>query len=183
MDDQIGVYLQRRADANDPIAMTDLGVYLRDDKQDNDGALEWWNKAAALGHADAHFQLSLAYFEGKMVPKDETKEKYHLEEAAIRGHEIARGNLALYEDERDNHDRAVRHAMIAASQGHDGALDSIRDWCADGIVTKEQLSEALRAHQAAVDAMRSEQRDMAPVYDARVKQQSESAFRFINMRL
>jgi hypothetical protein len=30
-----------------------------------------------------------------------------------------------------------------------------------GFVTKEQFSEALHAFQAAVDAMRSEQRDMA----------------------
>jgi hypothetical protein len=33
-----------------------------------------------------------------------------------------------------------------------------RDWYAKGIVTKDKFEEVLRAHQAAVDATRSEQR-------------------------
>jgi hypothetical protein len=39
----------------------------------------------------------------------------------------------------------------------------------EGFVTREQFSEALCAYQAAVDAMRSEQRDMALVAEAHVK--------------
>jgi hypothetical protein len=59
--------------------------------------------------------------------------------------------------------------MIAASQGYDLALESIRNHYVKGFVTKEQFSEVLHAYQAAVDAMRSEQRDMALVAEAHVK--------------
>jgi TPR repeat protein len=163
--DQAYNYRKTRAEANDPVAMTDLGVYLHEDKRDYDGALKWWNKAAAMGDAEAHYELSVAYYEGKMISKDATKEKYHLEDAALRGHVIARSNLAMHEGEQGNRERAVRHFMISASQGHDGALASIRKYYTKGFVTKEQFECALRAHQAAVDATRSQQRAIAPAYD------------------
>jgi TPR repeat protein len=50
--------------------MTSLGIDLHIQKQDYVGALEMWNRAAALGDANAHYELSVAYYEGKMVPKD-----------------------------------------------------------------------------------------------------------------
>jgi hypothetical protein len=58
----------------------------------------------------------------------------------------------------------MKHAIIAAAQGHDVALESIRNWYVKGFVTKEQFCESRLAHQAAVDATRSQHRDAAPAY-------------------
>jgi hypothetical protein len=82
---------------------------------------------------------------------------------------LARTSLAIYEDARGNRDRCIRHMMIAASQGHDLALEAIRKFYAKGIVTKDKFEEALRAHQAAVDATRSEQRANVPANNEMVK--------------
>jgi TPR repeat protein len=162
--DQVDDYRQQRIEADDPVAMIYLGNHFHFIKHDDGGALKWWNKAAVLGNAEAHSRLAFAYHEGKMVPKDATKEKYHLEEAAIKGHALARTNLAVIEHGDGNFDRCIRHMMIAAFQGHDEALEAIRKWYAKGIVTKDKFEEALRAHQDAVDATKSEQRANVPAH-------------------
>ena len=81
--------LMKRAAANDPTAFMKLGNDLCD-KGNHDGAFKYWIKAAELGDAVAHCHLSIMYRKGQGVEKDETKEVYHLEEAAIQGHPDAR---------------------------------------------------------------------------------------------
>ena len=53
-------------------------------------AFECWTKAAGLGDIDAHFCLSILYRKGEGVEKNEKKQIYHLDEAAIAGHPRAR---------------------------------------------------------------------------------------------
>jgi TPR repeat protein len=53
-------------------------------------ALEYWTTSAELGDAEAHHNLSCFYRKGQGFKKDEKKEMYHLEEAAIGGHPGAR---------------------------------------------------------------------------------------------
>eukprot|EP00985_Skeletonema_marinoi_P027127 scaffold21767_cov99-Skeletonema_marinoi.AAC.1 len=73
----------KRAAANDPVAMRQLGTR-RYEEGDYDTAFEYWTKAAELGDAISHYKLSLFYYqEGEGVEKDEMKELFHLEEAAI----------------------------------------------------------------------------------------------------
>lgn len=89
------------------------------------------------------------------------KSVYHLEEAAIGGHPIARYNLGCVEIENGRFDRAMKHFIIAANLGYDKALDRAKQGFVDGIVNKDDYAAALRGHQAAVDAAKSEQRDAA----------------------
>ena len=56
---------------------------------DYDLELEYYTKAAELGDITAHYQLSCLYHYGDGVEKDNEKELYHLEQAAIGGHLIA----------------------------------------------------------------------------------------------
>ena len=72
----------KRAKANDPVALCEMGMKC-DSEGDYEGAFESWTKAAALGNAEAHFNLSFMYRKGEGVEKDKKKEVYHLEEAAI----------------------------------------------------------------------------------------------------
>jgi TPR repeat protein len=82
-------------------------------------------------------------------------------QAAIGGHPIARYNLALWDGRNGNMERAVKHLIIAANLGDDESIESLKEFYAHGAVSKENFAAALRAHQAAVDATKSPQRDAA----------------------
>jgi TPR repeat protein len=133
----------------------------RDEEGDYEGAFEYYTKAVELGDAHAHFQLSCLYRKGQGVEKDEKKELHHLEEAAIAGHPDARYNLACYEGGNGRIERAVKHLIIAANLGCDDSLKGLKECYADGRCSKEDFAAALRAHQAAVDATKSPQREEA----------------------
>eukprot|EP00984_Skeletonema_dohrnii_P004609 scaffold1634_cov118-Skeletonema_dohrnii-CCMP3373.AAC.7 len=150
----------KRAEANDPNAMTHMGYKLYDEG-DYERAFEYWTKAAELGDASAHHELSLLYHNGEGVEKDEKKELYHLEKAAIGGHPRARCNLALKEGRNKRYDRSAKHFIIAANLGHDDSIQMLKEYYKHGLVSKEDFAAALRAHQAAVEATKSPQRELA----------------------
>eukprot|EP00984_Skeletonema_dohrnii_P019133 scaffold9083_cov74-Skeletonema_dohrnii-CCMP3373.AAC.1 len=152
--------VMKRVKANDPDAMLQLGVR-RYEVGDYDDAFAYAKKAADLGHAGAHFLQAIFYHEGQGVEKDEKKEVYHLEQAAIGGHPIARYNLGFEEEKNGRMDRAIKHWIIAATLGHDDSLDALKDGFRGGLVTKDDFASALRAHQAALDATKSPQREAA----------------------
>jgi len=118
---------------------------------------------AELGDADAHFRLGLMYLDGDGVEKDRGKYLHHLEEAAIGGHPYARCNLGFHEEENGDTNRAVKHYIIAAAQGQDESIKLLMFAFKEGDVSKDDLAAALRAHQAAVDATKSPQREAAKI--------------------
>eukprot|EP00984_Skeletonema_dohrnii_P018440 scaffold8628_cov105-Skeletonema_dohrnii-CCMP3373.AAC.3 len=153
----------QRIKANDPVAMRTEGSK-NYHKENYISALTWYNKAAELGDLDAHYKLSILYYQGQGVEKDGGKQMRHLEEAAIGGHPNARFNLGCIEERSGNIERAVKHFTIAAVQGYDRSMKLLMDHFKDGFVSKDDLAAALRAHQAAVDATKSPQREAAEEY-------------------
>ena len=151
---------KKRIEVNDPVAMCLVGGK-RAGEGDYDGAIEYYTRAAGLGDAGAHFDLSRMYQEGKGVEMNEKKVWHHLEQAAIGGHPKARHNLAILEEINGRRARAMKHWIIAANQGDDGSLENLRNAYELGYVSKEDFAAALRGHQAAVDATKSPQRDEA----------------------
>ena len=145
---------------NDPVALCELGK-ARYHEGVYEEAVEYNAKAAKLGDMGAHFELACYYEEGLGVEKDMKKAVYHLEEAAIGGHTGARNNVGCYEGRNGRIDRAVKHFIIAAKQGEDDALKVVKENFRRGYVSKEEYATALRGHQAAVDATKSEQRAKA----------------------
>eukprot|EP00985_Skeletonema_marinoi_P035056 scaffold45497_cov219-Skeletonema_marinoi.AAC.3 len=105
----------------------------------------------------------MLYREGKGVKKDEKKMVFHLEEAAFDGFPAARYNLGVVEEEHGRMDRAVKHYIIGANHGHNESLATLKKGYRRGLVSKEDFAAALRAHQAAVDATKSPQREAAKV--------------------
>ena len=151
----------RRAEANDLVALHEIGK-LSADEGNFDHALECFTKAVAIGnYVGAHYQLSKMYRFGHGVEKNEKKEVYHLEEAAIGGDAIARNNLGCIEERNGRLDRAVKHWIIAANMGLDQSLENVKMAYRKGLVSKGDLASALRAHKAAVDATKSPQREEA----------------------
>ena len=159
-DEEADQNYMKRAKVNDPKALFKLGVKC-DREGDFEGAIEYFTNAAALGEADAHYNLSVMYRKGQGVEVDLKKELYHLEEASIAGHPEARYNLGCYEWSNGRPERALKHCIIAAKLGDDDSLDKVKQGFVDGIVSKEDFEAALRGHQAAVDATKSQQRDLA----------------------
>jgi hypothetical protein len=151
-----------RIKANDPIAIREMGKKCYREG-DLNGAIQYWTKAAGLGDIDAHYELAGSYHEGQEVEKDMKKAVYLWEEAAIGGHPSARYNLGVHEARSGRGDRAMKHFIIAAKLGHDLALEAVTGNFRRGLVSKEEYEAALRGHQAAVDATKSQQREEAYV--------------------
>eukprot|EP00984_Skeletonema_dohrnii_P029315 scaffold19806_cov74-Skeletonema_dohrnii-CCMP3373.AAC.2 len=162
-DEECDKQRMKRIEANDPVALTHEGMQ-QCKEDDYRSAFEYFTKAAELGNVDAHHKLACMYDDGHGVEKDRGKEIYHLEEAAIGGHPDARYNLGWEEEESGNIERAVKHFIISANLGDDGSIKELMDLFKEGYVSKDDLAAALRAHQAAVDATKSSQREAAEEY-------------------
>jgi tetratricopeptide (TPR) repeat protein len=161
--------LMKRVKANDPVAIFQMGVR-HDDEGETDKAFEYFTMAAELGNIEAHYYLSIMYQDGGRVKRDLKKQVYHLEEAAIGGHPDARYNLANHEGRNGRKDRAYKHSIITAKLGDDDALHKVKLGFIGGYVSKDDYASALRGHQTAVDATKSEQRDAAEEYYKRQNQ-------------
>ena len=112
---------------------------------------------------EAHYRLGQMHHGGKGLEKDVEKGVYHFEKAAIGGHLDARMHLGYLEGLDGRVERAVKHFIIAAKLGSAKAMEGLWEAFKDGNITKEDLDATLRAHQAAVVAMKSEQRDFAEI--------------------
>jgi hypothetical protein len=152
--------VMKRVKANDPVALRYVGEKCYKEG-DYEGAFKYGTKAAEVGDMAAHAQLGFMYYEGRGVEKDMEKAICHYEKAAIGGHPEARLALAVIEEENGSMDRAVKHFIIAAKLGYDLSMKALWGHYSAGNITKEELDITLRSHQAAIDEMKSEQRDKA----------------------
>ena len=158
-DEEATKQMLKRIEANDPIAIREMGGRHFQEEKNYNAAIEFFRRAAALGDVEAHFSLGYLYDEGKYVELDKGKALYHLEEAAIGGHPDARCYLACIESYwNEKYERAVKHWIIAANLGYDRAIRKLKEWYKDGLVSKDDFAAALRAHKASVDATKSPQR-------------------------
>ncbi len=150
----------KRVKANDPVAISYTGreCYV---EGDHDIAVGYLTKAAELGDVDAHYQLGYMYWRGEGVEKDEEKAVHYWEKAAIGGDHQARYSLAVVDHNNGNVERAVKHLTIAANLGDEKSMKMLWKYYSAGAITKDDLEAALRAHQAAIDAMKSPERDEA----------------------
>jgi tetratricopeptide (TPR) repeat protein len=151
---------KERIEANDPGVLRFVGSECHQ-ARDYDKALKYLTKAAELGDTEAHSRLGCIYSNGEGVEKDEDKGVYHFEKAAIGGHPQARHNLSIIEAKNGNIERALKHSIIAANLGHDKSMKGLLPIYKEGYVTKEEYGDTLRAHQAAINATKSSQREAA----------------------
>ena len=156
----------KRIKKNCPVAIREEGKRYFD-KEDYETALEYFTKAAELGDAEAHYNLSVMYHEGRGVGKEMKKFFYHAEQAAIGGHPSSRHNLGYEEKRNGRFGRARKHWIIAANLGFHTSLFGVRELYADGHASKEDYFDALRAYQAAIDATKSPEREKAEIAKAK----------------
>lgn len=179
--------IQQRLDIGDPRAVSSMGNVYRWGSygfvKNQKKAIELWVKGAELGDIVAHAGLGFAYSRGESVKVDRKKALYHLAIAAKGGNGPARtelGHLELINATSScrhwrrrgcdtglgiHQQRAVKHFMIDAKSGDDYSMEEIKNGYIKGhlreYISKEDFAMALRAHKAAKDAMKSEQRTRA----------------------
>ena len=160
-DEEMVAGMMKRAEANDPGAICQLGCYNYHGQlgmqEDQERAIELYTRAADLGSSRSQFQLG-AYYHAR---GDSKKEKFHYEAAAMAGHEVARFNLGYIEYKSGNVERAVKHWTIAASAGHHTAMHNLLGAFNHGLVRRESINSTLTAYNNSCAEMRSEARDAA----------------------
>jgi TPR repeat protein len=153
--------MMKRVAANDAASINLLGnsyhYGLHGFQQDHTRALELLTKSAGLGYSKAHSHLADIYHKGG----DMKKAKFHLEAAAMAGHEVARYNLGVLEAQSGNVERAMKHWTIAASAGEYEAMHHLRAFFEKGAVSRESINSTLAAYNSSCAEMRSEARDAA----------------------
>jgi hypothetical protein len=74
---------------------------------------------------------------------------------------LLRHGLGWSEGRNGSIEREIKHYIIAANQGQDGATEELKKLYTEGRIRKEDFAASLRAHQAAVDETKSPQRETA----------------------
>jgi len=132
-------------------------------------AFELFVQAGELGCTTAYSHLGHAYYNGNGVDRDAKKAKYYYDLAAIGGDVMASHNLGVIEDNACNINMALKHYMIAAGGGRAESLTMIQKLYSNGLATKDDDMAALRAYQAHLNEIKSEQRDEAAAFSDKYK--------------
>ena len=125
--------------------------------KDSVKALELYHRAGKCGYNN----IGNAYYNGEGVERDEKMAKHYHELAAMEGMVSARYNLGGSEYKAGNHDRALKHYMIAVRGGFIRSVKIIQHMYKEGHVAKDHYAKALRSHQAYLNEIKSDQRDRA----------------------
>ena len=107
-------------------------------------ALELYHRASELG--SVYCGIGNAYFNGEGVEVDKEKAMHYWELAAMGGDASARSILGVFEEEKGNFDRALKHYMIAVKGGYDKSLQEIKDLYSKRHATKGDYTTALQAY-------------------------------------
>ena len=172
-DEEVNNLLKKRMKLGDAVAMYSLGCCYANGRyglqQEMDKALELWHRAGELGYATAYYNIGNANFNGLGVERDMKKATHYYELAAIRGSVNARHNLGNAELRAGNIDRAMKHFMIAVESGSNKSLKMIKQLYSKGYATKDDYANALRAYQAYLKEIKSDDRDKAAAYSDKYK--------------
>ena len=164
---------KKRAEAGDSTAIYGLGRFYYNGQyglqQSYSKALELWHQAAELGYAAAFHSIGIAYHFGEGVERDNEKTKHYVELAAMGGVVTARHFLGVIEYQVGNQERALKHWLIAAGDGHNESVDKIRKMYMNRKATKDDYTNALIAYQECINEIKSEQREKAAAVDVDCK--------------
>jgi len=149
---------------NNPLAFMHMANRYRSGEgvfQSDTKSLEMLTKAAELGLAGAYANIGLYYEEGIAVEQDDSKAVAFYEVAAKKGSISAHQQLAMYYRNNGNSEESIRYLRVAASAGDQTSMDKLMVYYKLKSLSKEELTQALRACQESNDQMKSEDRDAA----------------------
>jgi len=172
-DEEIIKRNEKLVEAGDAEAISNMGYYYKVGMyglpQDHNKALELYHRAGKLGVATAYNYIGACYNNGEGVEVDKKKAVHYYELAAMKGNLTARDNLGNIEGHAGNHNRALKHFMIAVKGGSNDSLETIRKMVTIGLATKDDYATALESYQVYLDEIKSNQRDEAAAFDDQFK--------------
>ena len=172
-DEEIFQRQKKRVEVGDAQAIHNLGCsYSSGDggvPKDPKKAVELWLQAANLGHAEAYYNIGNAYDNGRGAERDAKKAAHYWGLAAMGGDGSSRYNLGRAEFCVGNVNRALKHLTIAVRCGDNESLKQIKQLYSNGFATKNDYAKALRAYQAYLDEIKSDDRDKAAAFDDEYK--------------
>ena len=172
-DDENNRRVKKRIELGDAQAMYELGCDysqgLHGLTQNMEKALELWHRAGELGKAAGYHNIGCEYINGEGVERDEKKAIHYWELAAMNGSALSRFNLGNSEIRAGNMNRALKHYMIAVGVGDDSSMKTIQEMYKHGYATKDDYVQALKAYQAYLDDIKSDDRDKAAAYSQEYK--------------
>ena len=151
--------LKRLMKKNDPVAyMTMAGEYNAGQNvmQSDTKTLEMFTRAAELGYAEAYVGIGLCYKEGLAVERDMAKVFEFHEVAAKKGSLQAHRYLAVVDTQN-----CIEHLKLAACAGAKESMDDLMVKYKQKLLSKEDLTQTLRAFQASCNEMKSKDREEA----------------------
>ena len=131
--------------------------------QSNTKSLEMYICAAELGCADAYVSIGLYFIEGLVVEQDSSKASEFWEVGAKKGSVSAHKYLARFHWKvNGNAQLMIDHLKVAASAGDQASMDNLMvNYKQTSLVSKEDLTQTLRAFQASINELRNKDRDEA----------------------
>ena len=160
--------INKRMEVGDTVAIHNLGCHYhfgeKGLRQDRGKAFELWHRAAQLGCTKAYHNIGIAYFYGRGMERNEKKAIHYWELAAMGGDDLARNNLGSLEGRARNYDMALKHFMIAVGGGDNESLKLIKQLFMKGLATRDDYAKALKAYQAYISDIKSNDRDKAAAF-------------------
>ena len=149
---------------NNPDAFMAMSSHYKEGEgvlQSDTRSLEMRINAAELGLAGAFGQIAYNYMEGIAVEQNMTKAFEFLEVAAKKGSCVAHKYLATVHEKNGDIQKSIEHYKVIASAGYQQAMDKLMKAYTDKRVSKEDLTQTLRAFQASKNEIKSKDRDDA----------------------
>ena len=140
------------------------------DKRDYKQAVEWYQKAADQGYADAQYDLGRMFNMGFGVTKDNAKAVEWFQKAANQGHADAQNYMGYMYDEgfgvTEDDAKAVEWYQKAANQGHASAQNNLGGMYENGRgVTKDYAKAVEWYRKAANQGDEFAQYNLGKMYD------------------
>ena len=133
--------------------------------QSDSKALEMYIRAAELGFAEAFGKLGSYYQLGVApVELDMSKALAFYEICAKQGSVRMHRMLSEIHGRNGNHQESIKHLKVAASAGEQDAMALSMKFYKVGLLSKEDLTKTLRAHQTSLNEMKSTERDDARAF-------------------
>lgn len=139
---------------NSGLSFYNKGIELKG-KKDYTQAIQWFEKAAQMGHEDAQYELALCYHFGRGIQKSFQKAAHWYNQAAMKGHANSQYNLGyLYEKGQGvskDYANAVFWYKKAALQGNVEAQFKLGVCYDNGLGVKKNFQEAAKWNKMAAE--------------------------------
>ena len=156
--------LKKLMKKNNPEAFMQMAIHYkegRDTIQSDTRSLEMYIRAAELSHANAFVSIGEFYENGIIVEQNTSKALAFHEVGAKKGSVHAHKVLSIIHGRNGKYDKGIKHLTVAARSGAQDSMDYLmKVYKAKGI-SKEDLTQILRAYQTSSNETKSKDREKA----------------------